>query len=46
MTNNTNLKATIQESSMTAPMTVIDWLLDSDPGYPLAGASRSHGRLA
>jgi hypothetical protein len=31
MTNNTNPNATIQESSMTAPMTVIDWLLDSDP---------------
>jgi hypothetical protein len=31
MTNNTNLNATIQDSSMTAPMTVIDWLLDSDP---------------
>jgi hypothetical protein len=31
MTDNTNLSATIQESSMAAPMTVIDWLLDSDP---------------
>jgi hypothetical protein len=31
MTNSTNPKAAIQESSMTAPMTVIDWLLDSDP---------------
>src|ERR1700689_1543423 len=31
MTNNTNLNATVQESPMTAPMTVIDWLLDSDP---------------
>ena len=28
---NTNLNATIQESPVTAPMTVIDWLLDSDP---------------
>jgi len=31
MTNNTNLNATIQESSMTTPRSVIDWLLDSDP---------------
>src|SRR5260370_14348546 len=32
MTNNTNLNATTtQEPSMTTPMTVIDWLLDSDP---------------
>jgi hypothetical protein len=31
MTNDTNLKATIKEPSMTAPVTVIDWLLDSDP---------------
>jgi hypothetical protein len=31
MTDNTTLHATIQESPMTAPMTVIDWLLDSDP---------------
>ncbi len=31
MTNNTNLNATIEESSSTAPKTVIDWLLDSDP---------------
>ena len=31
MTNNANPNATIQESSVTAPMTVIDWLLDSDP---------------
>ena len=31
MTNSTNLNATIQESSATAPTTVIDWLLDSDP---------------
>ncbi len=30
MTDNI-LNATIQESSRTAPMTVIDWLLDSDP---------------
>jgi hypothetical protein len=28
---NTDLNATIQEPSMTAPVTVIDWLLDSDP---------------
>jgi hypothetical protein len=31
MTNNTNLNATIQESSMDASMTVLSWLLDSDP---------------
>jgi hypothetical protein len=31
MTNKTNLNATIQESTMAAPVTVIDWLLDSDP---------------
>ena len=31
MTNDTSLNATIQESPVTAPMTVIDWLLDSDP---------------
>ena len=31
MTDNTNLNDSIQESSMTAPITVIDWLLDSDP---------------
>jgi hypothetical protein len=31
MTNNTNLNATIGGSSMTTPLTVIDWLLDSDP---------------
>ena len=24
-------------------MRVIDWLLDSDPAHPLAGAARSHG---
>ena len=31
MTNNTNPNAIIQESPVTAPMTVIEWLLDSDP---------------
>jgi hypothetical protein len=31
MTNNTNLNATIQESSTTASPSVVDWLLDSDP---------------
>ncbi|HUD79221.1 MAG TPA: squalene cyclase [Streptosporangiaceae bacterium] len=31
MTNNANLSAAIQEPSMTAPTTVTDWLLDSDP---------------
>jgi hypothetical protein len=31
MTNDTNPNATIKESPMTTPMTVIDWLLDSDP---------------
>jgi hypothetical protein len=31
MTNNTELNATIEDSSRTGPMTVIDWLLDSDP---------------
>jgi hypothetical protein len=31
MTNNTDLNATIEESSTTAAMTVIDWLLNSDP---------------
>jgi hypothetical protein len=31
MTNNTNLNATVRESSMTAAMSVVDWLLDSDP---------------
>ncbi len=31
MTNNANLNATIEEPSMTAPASPIDWLLDSDP---------------
>ncbi len=31
MTNNIQLNPAIQEASMTATMTVIDWLLDSDP---------------
>ena len=31
MTNNTNPNATIQEPPVTATVTVIDWLLDSDP---------------
>jgi hypothetical protein len=31
MTNSTDLNARLQESSMGDPMTVIDWLLDSDP---------------
>jgi hypothetical protein len=31
MTHNTNLNATIEGSPGTAPMTVIGWLLDSDP---------------
>jgi hypothetical protein len=31
MTNNANLSAAIQEPSVTAPATVTDWLLDSDP---------------
>jgi hypothetical protein len=31
MTNKTNLMAAGHESSMTAPTTVADWLLDSDP---------------
>ncbi len=31
MTNDTDLNATIEDSSADAPMTVIDWLLDSDP---------------
>jgi hypothetical protein len=31
MTNNTDLNATTENSSRTAPVTVIDWLLDSDP---------------
>jgi hypothetical protein len=31
MTNDTDLNATTSESTVTAPKTVIDWLLDSDP---------------
>ncbi len=31
MTNNTNPSGTIRESSSTAPRTMIDWLLESDP---------------
>jgi hypothetical protein len=31
MTNNTNVNATIEGPSVTAPAAVLDWLLDSDP---------------